>query len=156
MFLGIEKRRTTACNPKCNGLVERMHGTMKQILATKATQYNDWEAIVPIAQYVLNTAINDHGVSPAMCMFGEQVPMPNVMFNNPPTGRLYKDETCTSYLMSLAHNLRNLRKYLLKMDVTIMPRVGNQTELKQKFSMVYVRIEPRLPALHLFWKYARK
>ena len=37
MFLGIEKRRTTAYNPKCNGLVERMHGTMKQILATKVT-----------------------------------------------------------------------------------------------------------------------
>ena len=28
-FFGIENRRTNAYNPKCNGLIERMHGTMK-------------------------------------------------------------------------------------------------------------------------------
>ena len=41
-FLGIEKRRTTAYNPKANGLVERMHSTMKSIIATKVTHYDDW------------------------------------------------------------------------------------------------------------------
>ena len=49
--------------------------------------------------------------------------------------------------MALAHNLRNMRKYLPKMDATIKPRIANETELKQKFQMVCVRIEPRLPAL---------
>ena len=49
---------------------------MKSIIATKVTHYDDWEAVLPIAQYVINSAINDYGVSPAMCMFGEQIPMP--------------------------------------------------------------------------------
>ena len=34
-FLGIDKRRTTAYNPKANGLVERMHSTMKSIIALR-------------------------------------------------------------------------------------------------------------------------
>ena len=135
-FFGIEKRRTTAYNPKCNGLIERMHSTMKQIIATKATQYDDWETMLPVAQYVINTAINDHGVSSAMCFFGEQIPMPNIMFDRPPPDLNFINPACTSFVLSIAHNFRNMRKCLLKMDATINPKCASHEDLKRTYQMV--------------------
>jgi len=146
-FFGIEKRRTTAWNPKCNGLVERMHSTMKEIIATKTNDYDDWEAALPIAQYVLNSAINKHGVSPSMCLYGEQIPMPSVLFDRPPVDLKYRDPLCTSFVQAIAHNLRNMRKYLLKCDAVVNPQCDSVPKLKKEFKMVFVKIMPKVKAL---------
>ena len=82
-LLGIEKRRTTPYHPESNGVVERMHGTMKNIINTALVRYKDWEAALPLAELVFHTAINDRGVSPAMIMFGEQIPLPLALFKKP-------------------------------------------------------------------------
>ena len=117
---------------------------MKSIIATKVTHYDDWEAVLPIAQYVINSAINDYGVSPAMCMFGEQIPMPTVMYDRPPPDFEHKDAASRSFLQALAHNMRNMRKGILKVDATINPKCDSKSNLKHDYQLVYVKIGPRV------------
>ena len=119
-FWGVEKRRTTEYHPQTNGVIERMHSVLKYILAAKISQYEDWEAALPHAEFVINTAINDHGVSPSMIMFGEQPPMPLMLFTEPMSAEGVTDDA-RLFVYRLSHSLRSMRKLLLRMDHTISP-----------------------------------
>ena len=119
-LLGIEKRRTTFYRPETNGVVERMHGSMKNIIKTTLSKYGDWEAALPVAELVLHTAINDRGVSPAMIMFGEQIPLPLAMFEKPLEPANVTDSP-RMFIARLAHNLNQMRRLLLRSDSTISP-----------------------------------
>ena len=143
--LGIEKRRTTSYHPQTNGIIERMHRTLKKIVALKLHQFDDWEAALPVAQFALNTAINDAGVSPAMVLFGEQLPMPTMMFDKPIIDAT-TDPILRSFVQALSHNMRNMRKCLLKVDATIRPDPNANHDLKFKFEMVYVKVPMRTRA----------
>ena len=82
-----------------------------------------------------------------MCMFGEQIPMPSAMFDRLPPDLEYDDDVCTSFVHSLAHNMRSMRKYLLKLDTTVNPKCSSKRELRRKFQMVYVKVPFRTKAL---------
>lgn len=141
-MFGVEKRRTTEYHPQTNGVLERMHAVMKYIIKAKIGQYDDWVAALPHAEFVINTAINDHGVSPSMVMFGEQPPMPLMMFRKPlPLGDVTSPTKLFVYRLS--HNLREMRKLLLKMDQTISPYTAPWEGIPIKFNMVYVEVPGR-------------
>ena len=56
--LSIDKIKTTTYHPECNGVIERMHGTLGAML-TKATSMGlDWVAQVPFALFALRSAPN--------------------------------------------------------------------------------------------------
>ena len=56
--LGIDKLRTAPYHPECNGVVERMHGTLGPML-TKASQKGlDWVGQLPFALFALRSAPN--------------------------------------------------------------------------------------------------
>ena len=82
-----------------------------------------------------------------MAMFGEQIPMPTIMFDRPPADFEHKNAASRSFLQALAHNIRNLRKYILKVDGTINPKCNSKPDHKHKYQMVYVKIGPRVKNL---------
>jgi len=118
-----------------------MHSVMKYIFAAKIGLYEDWEAALPHAEFVINTAINDRGVSPSMVMFGEQPPMPLMLFKKPMT-EAGVDSDARLFVFRLSHCLRAMRKMLLRMDHTISPYHAPWEDIPIRFQMVYVEVPP--------------
>ena len=75
--LGIDKVRTAPYHPECNGVVERMHGTLGPML-TKASQMGlDWVGQLPFALFALRSAPNrDSSFSPYQLVYGHRVRAP--------------------------------------------------------------------------------
>ena len=75
--LGIDKLKTTAYHPQTNGMIERMHGTLEQML-TKAHQKGlDWAQQIPFVLFTFRQAPNrDSGMSPFELVFGYNVRTP--------------------------------------------------------------------------------
>ena len=75
--LHIDKVRTVPYHPECNGVVERMHGTLGPML-TKASQLGmDWVGQLPFALFALRSAPNkDSLFSPFQLVYGHRVRTP--------------------------------------------------------------------------------
>ena len=75
--LRIDKVRTAPYHPECNGVVERMHGTLGPML-TKASQMGlDWVGQLPFALFSLRSAPNrDSSFSPYQLVYGHRVRTP--------------------------------------------------------------------------------
>ncbi len=76
-LLGVEKLRTSPYHPQTNGMVERMHGTLKGVLGKCIEDKVDWVGQVPLALYVLRQMPHaDSGFSPFDVVFGFRVRTP--------------------------------------------------------------------------------
>ena len=75
--LGIDQVKTAPYHPETNGVVERMHGTLKPML-TKASQLGlDWVGQLPFALFALRSAPNrDSSFSPYQLIYGHRVRTP--------------------------------------------------------------------------------
>ena len=75
--LSIEQVKTAPYHPETNGVVERMHGTLKPML-TKASQLGlDWVGQLPFALFALRSAPNrDSSFSPYQLIYGHRVRTP--------------------------------------------------------------------------------
>ena len=75
--LRIDQINTTPYHPECNGVVERMHGTLVPML-TKASQLGlDWVEQLPFALFALRSAPNrDTRFSPYQLVYGHRVRTP--------------------------------------------------------------------------------
>ena len=75
--LGIDRLRTAPYHPECNGVVERMHGTLGPML-NKASQLGlDWVGQLPFAMFALRSAPNrDSSFSPFQLVYGHRVKTP--------------------------------------------------------------------------------
>ena len=75
--LGIDQVRTAPYHPETNGVVERMHGTLKPMLS-KASQLGlDWVSQLPFALFALRSAPNrDSSFSPYQLVYGHRVRTP--------------------------------------------------------------------------------
>ena len=75
--LKIDKLRTAPYHPECNGVVERMHGTLGPML-TKASRLGlDWVDQLPFALFALRSAPNrDSSFSPFQLVYGHRVRTP--------------------------------------------------------------------------------
>jgi len=78
--LGTQRFRTTAFHPQSNGLVERFHHTLKNLLRTMTIQ-KDWIKQLP---FILlgwrNIPSSRHGTSPAQMVFGSNTSLVNELF----------------------------------------------------------------------------
>lgn len=80
-FLGAEKTRTTAYNPKSNGLVERMHRQLKAALMCHNSKR--WTETLPLVLLGMRVSIKeDLGFSPAEMVFGTTVRLPGEFFRS--------------------------------------------------------------------------
>ena len=75
--LHIDKVKTAPYHPECNGVVERMHGTLGSMLMKATSLGMDWVGQVPFALFALRSSPNrDTGFSPFELVFGHNVRTP--------------------------------------------------------------------------------
>ena len=75
--LNIDKIKTTPYHPECNGVVERMHGTLGAMLTKASSVGLDWVGQIPFALFALRSAPNrDTHFSPFQLVYGHQVRTP--------------------------------------------------------------------------------
>jgi len=77
--LGINNIRTSAYNPKANGLIERVHRCLKAALMARN---GNWLKELPVVLLGLRARPDDDGSSPYSRTFGEQPLLPRVMVNS--------------------------------------------------------------------------
>ena len=70
---GINKRRTTAYHPQCDGLVEHVNRSLLQLLRAYVEENYEWERYLSLVLYAYRTAVHTStGVSPFVLMFGRE------------------------------------------------------------------------------------
>ena len=70
---GINKRRTTAYHPQCDGMVERVNRSLLQLLRAYVEKDYEWERYLPLVLYAYRTAVHTSTrVSPFALMFGRE------------------------------------------------------------------------------------
>ena len=75
--LRIDKLKTAPYHPECNGVVERMHGTLGPMLTKASKMGLDWVEQLPFAMFALRSAPNkDTGFSPYQLVYGHRVRTP--------------------------------------------------------------------------------
>ena len=117
---GIEHRRTTAYHPQTNGMIERMHSTLKTMLRCVIDQYHrQWDRALPMVLLAHRTAVNDWGVSPSLVLFGEQVAIPAGLVHRPVN---VEDYNVSEFLTNLNKELDWIRKVILMNDETLSDR----------------------------------
>jgi len=80
-LLGTELRHTTAYNPQCNGMVERIHRTLKSSLTARG---GEWMDELPWTLLGLrNAPREDDNASPAEAVFGSPCVLPGSLLDSP-------------------------------------------------------------------------
>ena len=71
-LLGIKKLNTTACHPQCNGMVERLNGTLKAMLRKHVVKFGpQWDQYLPGVLWAYrNTPHDATREKPSFLMFG--------------------------------------------------------------------------------------
>ena len=81
--LGTRHVTTTAYHPQANGMVERVHGQLKNALRARGAE-TDWPLHLPWALMGLRAAPKEvSGVSSAEAVFGQQMVLPGTLLNVP-------------------------------------------------------------------------
>ena len=75
--LHIDKVKTAPYHPECNGVVERMHGTLGAMLTKASALGLDWVGQLPFALFALRSSPNrDTSFSPFQLVYGHRVRTP--------------------------------------------------------------------------------
>ncbi|KII61295.1 Retrovirus-related Pol polyprotein [Thelohanellus kitauei] len=74
-YLGIKKLRTTPYHPMCNGMVERTNRTLKEMLRSYVSEYqDDWYKYLDLCLMGLRTSVNSSTkFSPSLIVFGREM-----------------------------------------------------------------------------------
>ena len=107
-YFDIKRVRTTAYHPQTNGLLERMHGTLKTTLRCLMNESRNWEDKLPFALLALRTALNETGTSPAIMMYGEPLRVPGTLLND---HTRYPNDF-SSFTKQLCDTLKQVQQYV--------------------------------------------
>lgn len=79
---GIHRWRTSAYNPKANGMIKQVHRQLKAALRSHGQV--DWVASLPVVLLGMHSAIKeDSGYSPSEMVYGEGLPLLGDLFETP-------------------------------------------------------------------------
>lgn len=79
--MGIEKTRTTAYHPQCNGIIERWHRTLKTALTSRLND-SSWTSELPTVLLGLRAALRtDSNVSAAQALYGQTICLPGEVYD---------------------------------------------------------------------------
>jgi len=84
---GIQHARTSPYHPQANGMVERLHRTLKDALTTLESIH--WSTKLPLVLLALRSTVkSDVGLAPAGMVYGTTLRLPGELFHPaPPTPR---------------------------------------------------------------------
>ena len=130
-------------------MIERAHGTLKNILRCLSINLSDWEKALPSALLAMWTAINNRGISPALVVYGEQISVPSNLFFQQNT---YNEQSDFEFVEQLQSDLDLLRQYILQTDPTLMP--GNPEVVSREFPYDHVYLRNEVKKTSLSAKYS--
>lgn len=103
-FCGMQKTRTVAYNPKCNGAVERFHRTLKAAIKCQDTER--WMEVLPSVLLGIRCSLKaDIESTPAEMVYGCTLRLPGEFFRNSFSNELTEND----FLKRLRTRMRNLR-----------------------------------------------
>ena len=138
-LLGTSTNTTTSYHPQANGLVERMHRTMKSALKAKLGSDHNWVDALPLVLLGMRAAVkSDLNCSVAEMVFGETLRLPGEFFV-PSDGDVAADP---AFVADLRQKIRLLRP---------IPPVWHGGESRRSYvsqelssaTHVFVRVGPR-------------
>jgi cleavage and polyadenylation specificity factor subunit 1 len=104
-FLGSYKTRTTAYNPKSNGMVERFHRQLKAAIMSRSSKH--WfDALPHVLLGIRSSLKEDVGASPADLVYGAPLRLPGEFFRNSFSPEM--SSRC-EFLTSLQSRIRQFR-----------------------------------------------
>lgn len=129
--MGIQRTRTTAYHPQCNGMVERWHRTLKTAL-TARLKSTTWTYELPTVLLGLRAALKeDIGVSTAEILYGKKLRLPGEFYGESTVSR-----STTSEFMN--HLSEALKKAQVQRESNKQRAVFIHSDL-DKCTHVYVR-----------------
>ena len=77
--VGFHRLRTTAYHPQTNGMIERIHRTIKTALKTRK---ENWLTALPIILLGIRNTFNENGISPFNAVTGTSLLLPKLMVDD--------------------------------------------------------------------------
>lgn len=137
-LMGVQHIRTTPRHPQSNGVIERMHRTLKAAITCR--EQADWYVQLPIVLLGLRTAFKaDLQASPAELLYGTQLRLPGEFFVESPK------EYTTEFADTLRKNMRELKPSSTAHHTTNQP-IYEHTDLRVS-SHVFVSADVVKPPL---------
>ena len=104
--MGASTNATTAYHPQSNGMVERMHRTMKAALKAKLESDPNWYDALPMVLLGMRAAVKgDLNCSAAEMVYGEQLRLPGEFFSTD----VENGTSDPDFVVDLRHRIRQLR-----------------------------------------------
>ena len=105
-LLGTTTNATTAYHPQSNGMVERMHRTLKAALKAKLESSPNWVDALPVVLLGMRAAVkHDLNCSTSEMVYGEQLRLPAEFFVSTECNSAADPE----FVVALRHHIRQLR-----------------------------------------------
>ena len=146
-YMGIVRKRTTAYHPQANGIIERMHATLKASLRCIIDKGGHWVKALPLCLLGLRTAISDWGVSPSLVLYGEQISIPGMVVHHVEN---IPGTTPAELVDQLQQESAIMREVILANDKTLGGTNNDAPPRIPKFPTDYVLIKEMMdkPSLH--------
>ena len=125
-YMGIQRARTTSYHPQANGIIERMHATLKAAIRCMTDSGLTWVKALPTCLLGLRTAVSDWGVSPSLVMYGEQISIPGMVVHHVPD---MEGASPHELVMELQKESEFLREIILANDKTLGGNDGVEPQM---------------------------
>ena len=119
-LLGIDRVVTSPYRPQSNGVVERLHGTLKPMLVKANDSGVDWSEFLPLALFAIRQVPNrDVGFSPHQLVYGRDVLGPLDILYSGWVDKVYESVDVEDWVLKLQDKL-----YLLH-DMAVVEESNN-------------------------------
>lgn len=143
-LLGIRKSRSSPYYPKGNSIVERLFGTVKDMLSTTMkSRKQNWVNILPSVEMALRCTVHKStNFSPYEILFGKKMKTP-FSHRNHQAGKLQTNISKTCFVQELKNNLDFVQQKILEEKNVKMQNNKRKREISYPIGMtVMVKILP--------------
>ncbi len=158
-LMGIDTIHTSPYRPQSNGVVERLHGTLKPMLAKAVDNGIDWVDFLPMALFAIRQVTNrDLGFSPHFLVYGREVMGPldllYTSFSDSSSPRVDVEDWLVKLQdqLSLAHDLASAREAVARDKRSISYNSGTSKRVLKVGDKVLMRIPGLHSSLHASWE----
>ena len=105
----IKQLRCTSSHPQCNGIIERMHSTLKRMLKSSVNDYDgNWDDVLGHVLFALRTSpVASLGFTPYELLFGKQARTPLTLIYESWHDVNNYSENVVNHIMKLRDNISN-------------------------------------------------